>query len=185
LYSVGADGSGLKVISEDAIPEHLIGVSDATLTYKHSDRGVYIHVTGAADWFYDTARDGFWPFNAGGGDSHLLIGPLRLGTPDWRGLIQTLHGIMAAGSATVNWFIVPGETAEQATANGKAAIEAHLAGSSYSSYIKASGSWSAGREQTAMPRVSAMWACLWLSSASAWAYEGITMTTIPAGRWRK
>jgi hypothetical protein len=41
---VQADGSGLKPLSEDAIPEDLTGVtnSDCILTYNHADRGVYI-----------------------------------------------------------------------------------------------------------------------------------------------
>uniref|UniRef100_A0A6M3JXN2 Uncharacterized protein n=1 Tax=viral metagenome TaxID=1070528 RepID=A0A6M3JXN2_9ZZZZ len=186
LYSVGADGSGLKPVSEDKLPEDLIGVSDttATLTYQHSDRGVYIHTTGD-DWFYDIARDQFWPFDTEETDSHLLIGPLKLGGADGLGLIQTLHGITASDSATVNWRIVPGETAEEAAANGKLAIVAALAGNSYASYVRGSGSWSAGRSSTVRPRVAAMWACLWLSSASDWAYEGVTMSVIPAGEWRK
>ena len=186
LYSVGADGSGLKALSEDAIPEDLTGVTDATctLTYQHSDRGVYIHKTGT-DWFYDTARDGFWPFDTGETASHLLIGPLKLGDGDSLGLTQTLHGIMAASSASVAWALVPGETAEEAAANGKAAIVADLAGGSYSTYIRASGTWAAGRSSTSLPRVTAMWVCLWLSSAGTWAYEGVTLAAIPAGKWRK
>lgn len=186
LYSVGADGSNLRAISEDRIPEDLSGVSDSacTLTYQHSDQGVYIHKTGQ-DWFYDTERGGFWPFDTSEADSHLLIGPLRLGTPDWIGQVQTLHGIIADGSSTVYWRIVHGKTAEEAASNGKLAIEADLAGSSYSSYIRGSGSWAAGRSQTAMPRTSAMWACLWLSSAGAWSYEGATMGIVSTGRWRK
>ncbi len=186
MYSVGADGSGLKALSEEALPEDLTGVSDSdcTLTYQHSDRGVYIHKTGT-DWFYDTARGGFWPFDTDETDSHLLIGPLKLGGVDSLGLTQTLHGMVAAGSDAVQWALVPGDTAEEAAANGKAAIVAALADESYSSYIRASGEWAAGRSSTSMPRVTAMWVCLWLSSAGTWAYEGVTMTAIPAGQWRK
>ena len=186
LYSVGADGSGLKAISEDVLPEDLAGVSDTSckLTYQHSDRGVYIHKTGT-DWFYDTARGGFWPFDTTETDSHLLIGPVKLGGLDTLGLIQTLHGIVAAGSDTVNWRIVPGKTAEEAAANGKLAIVADLAGGSYSAYVRGSGSWAAGRSQTARPRISAMWACLWLSSAGDWAYEGVTLGIERDGAWRK
>jgi hypothetical protein len=186
LYSVGADGSGLKALSEDALPEDLTGVSDSdcTLTYQHSDRGVYVHKTGT-DWFYDTARGGFWPFDTRTADSHLLIGPLKLGGVDSLGLTQTLHGMMAASSAAVQWALVPGNTAEEAADNGKAAIEAALADESYSSYVKATGEWEAGRSSTSMPRVTAMWVCLWLSATGTWAYEGVTMAAISAGKWRK
>ena len=185
LYQLGADGSGLQAVSEDRVPEELTGVADATctLTYQHSDRGVYIHTTGQ-DWLYDIAREGFWPFDTSTTDSHLLIGPLKLGNTDWQGLIQTLHGIVAEGSATVNWRIVPGTTAEEAAANGKLAITADLASNDYSSYVRGSGSWTAGRSSTERPRTSAMWAVIWLSSAGTWAYERITMQIQRAGKWR-
>jgi hypothetical protein len=186
LYRVQADGSGLQAVSEDRVPEDLTGVEDSAciLNYYHPDRGVYLHLTTAPSWFYDTAREGFWPFDTSVTDSHLLIGPLRLGSVNTFGLIQTLHGIMATGSASVTWAIVPGETAEEAAANGKAAITAALASESYSTYVKASGTWSAGRSYTSRPRVTAMWCCLWLSSTGTWAYEGITTNVIPAGFWR-
>jgi hypothetical protein len=185
LYKVNADGGGFQAVSEDKVPDELTGVSDSTctLTYQHSDRGVYIHTTGQ-DWFYDIAREGFWPFDTSETDSHLLIGPLKLGSVDWQGLIQTLHGIVAEGSGTVNWRIVPGDTAEEAAANGKSAISADLAGNSYSAYVRGSGSWSAGRSSTERPRISAMFACIWLSSAGTWAWERMTLRAIPAGKWR-
>ena len=185
LYQVSADGSGFQAVSEDRLPEELTGVSDATctLTYQHSDRGVYVHTTGQ-DWFYDIAREGFWPFDTSTTDSHVLLGPLKLGTTDWQGLIQTLHGIVAEGSATVTWAIVPGDTAEEAAANGKLAIEADLASNDYSSYVRGSGSWTAGRSSTERPRVEAMYAVLWLSSEGTWAYERMTARVVSAGRWR-
>lgn len=185
LYSVSADGSGLQAISEDRLPEELTGVADATctLTYQHSDRGCYVHTTGQ-DWFYDIAREGFWPFDTSTTASHLLIGPLKLGTVDWQGLIQTLHGIVAEGSATVTWAIVPGDTAEEAAANGKLAIVAALASGDYSSYVRGSGTWTAGRSSTERPRVEAMNACLWLSASGTWAYEKMTARVISAGKWR-
>lgn len=186
LYAVGADGSDLKAISEGILPEDLTGVTDTacTLTYQHSDRGVYIHKTGQ-DWFYDTARNQFWPFDTSETDSHLLVGPVKLGSVDRLGLIQTVHGMIAESSADVNWRIVPGDTAEEAAANGKLAIEADLAGNSYDSYVRGSGTWSAGRSSTERPRTTAMWACVWLTSTGDWAYEGITLKVIPAGEWRK
>ena len=186
LYSVGADGSGLKPLSEDKLPEDLAGVSDTacTLTYQHSDRGVYIHKTGT-DWFYDTVREAFWPFDTDETDSHVLIGPLKLGGMDELGLVQILHGMVAAGSDDVSWHLVPGETAEEAAVNGKAAITADLADESYSSYVRGEGTWSAGRSQTARPRTTAMWVVVWLSSAGDWAFEGLTLAVEQSGNWRK
>ena len=186
LYSMGADGTGLKAISEDKIPAELISLDDddLTLTYQHSDRGVYIHKTTDPDWFYDVERDGFWPFDTDTTDSHVLIGPLRLGGPDSYGLIQQLHGIMATGSANVTWQIVTGNTAEEACDNGKAAITAELASGAYAQYVSAEGSWGAGRSNTRWPRVRGMWCCLWLKSEGTWAYESVHMTIEPFGRWR-
>ncbi len=117
-------------------------------------------------------------------ESHVLLGPIRLGGPNNFGLVLTLHGIVGTGSGSVNWRIVTGETAEQAAENAKTAIEAFQAGTSYSSYVKASGTWTAGRSLTAYPRVRAMWAVLWLEAAAPWAYENITMENTHFGRWR-
>jgi len=186
LYSVGADGSGLKPLSEDTIPEHLIGQDDSAcvLDYYHNDRGVYIHHLPTGPWFYDTARGQFWPFSLSETGSHLLLGPFYLGQENSYGRILNLQGNMAAGSADVTWRIVTGDTAEEAAANGKTAIEAAVAGSSYSSYVKASGTWSAGRSHMSYPRTRAIWCCLWLSSAGEWAYEAVAMTRTLSGTWR-
>jgi len=186
LYSVGADGSGLKAVSEDRLPEDLIGVSDATcvLDYYHPDRGVYITTTGQ-DWFYDTARDGFWPYTVASTDSHVLLGPFWLGTANAYGRVANLHGTIATGSADVTWRIVTGDTAEEAAANGKTAITSDLAGTrTYEDYVKASGTFVAGRNHTAYPRTRAMWCCLWLRSEGTWAYEHIALTAMLSGGWR-
>jgi hypothetical protein len=186
LYSVGADGSGLQALSEDKIPEDLTGVSDSdcVLDYYHADRGVYINLTADPDWFYDTAREQFWPFDTDSTDSHLLIGPVRLGDATTYGMIQQIHGIMAAGSAAVNWRIVPGDTAEEACANGKLAITADFAGSDYAQYISSYGVWSAGRSEVGWPRARSMWCCVWLSSSGTWAFEGLHLVVTQFGRWR-
>jgi len=185
LYSVGTDGSGLKAISEDKIPEDLADVVDAscTLTYNHADRGAYIHKTGT-DWFYDTARDQFWPFDTGSTDSHVLIGPFQLGQANSYGRVLNLHGVIAAGSASVAWRLVTGDTAEGAAANGKAAIVAALAGGDYSSYVASEGTWTAGRAHMAYPRIRAVWCCLWLHSEGNWAYEAANLTALVSGEWR-
>lgn len=186
LYSVGADGKGLLAISEDKIPKDLTGVTDAScaLTYYHADRGVYIELSSGVSWFYDTARDQFWPYDTSSADSHVLIGPFRLGQANAFGRVLNLHGVMATGSADVNWRLVTGDTAEAAAANGKAAIVAHLASASYASYVASSGTWSAGRANMAYPRIRAVWCCLWLQSAGDWAFEAASLTAKLSGKWR-
>ena len=186
LYSVGADGSGLAAVSEDKIPEDLTGVVDSAcvLDYQHSDRGVYITRSSGVSWFYDTARQGFWPYTLSSTDSHVLLGPFLLGERYARGRVLNLHGVIAAGSDDVAWRLVKGDTAEEAADNGKAAILASLAATSYASYVSAEGNWSAGRAHRAYPRTSAIWCCLWLHSAGDWAFEEIIMTSTLSGFWR-
>lgn len=186
LYEVGADGSGLQALSENILPEDLIAVDDdeVILDYNHASRGVSIHQRYKPSWFYDTSREGFWPFDVTTDQSHLLIGPLRLGSFDRRGLIQTLHGVMAEGSDPVTWHILTADTAEEVADNGKAAITAAVDGNDYSSYVKAAGSWNAGRSYTERPRQSGMFACIWLASEGEWAFEGLTLNVVPAGKWR-
>ena len=185
LYQIGADGSGLKALSEDKVPEDLTGVSDAacTLTYQHSDRGVYIHNTGT-DWFYDVERDQFWPFDTGTSQSHVLLGPFRLGNLDSYGRVLNIQGTVAQDSGTVTWALVTGSSEEVAAANGKLAIEAAIAGNDYSSYVQATDTWSAGRNHITYPKTRAVAAVLWLSASSAWAFEAASLTATLSGRWR-
>jgi hypothetical protein len=181
LYSVGADGSGLKAVSEDKIPEDLSGVVDTAcvLTYQHSDRGVYITRSSGVSWFYDTAREHFWPYDTSTTQSHILIGPLRLGPLNQNGLLQTIHGIIAASSGTVTWRIVGADTAEGACDNGKTAITAALASTDFDAYVDADGTWTAGRSYTSYPRVRRPWIVLWLSGTATWAYESVILEMIP------
>ena len=186
LYSVAADGSGLKALSEDVIPEHLIAVDDdaCALDYDHATGGVSIHLTVAPSWFYDTKRGGFWPFDTDETDSHVLLGPIRLGGPDSYGRVLNIQGTVAAGSGTVTWALVTGTSEEAAAANGKLAIEAAVAGTDYSAYVAATGEWTAGRNHISYPRVRAVAVVLWLSASADWAYEAVSMTTILSGKWR-
>ena len=187
LYSMGADGSSLKPISEDKIPTELTGVSDSScvLTYNHADRGCYIGLTASPSWFYDTARDQFWPYDRTDAESHVLLGPFQIGQGHKHGRVLNIHGNTAAGSDDVEWHIVTGDTAEAAAANGKLAIEAYIAGTSYSSYVSHSGTWTAGLSHMAYPRTRAIWCVLWLSCATGdWAYEAATLNTTVSGRWR-
>ena len=187
LYTIGANGQGLQAISENAIPEELTGVMDVdtVLEYNHADRGVYIHLPNSDEsFFYDTERQGFWPFTGATSDSHVLLGPVKLGDIDQTGVLSAIHGMIATDSAAVNWRIVTGDTAEEAAANGKAAIYNAVRSADFSSYVKYSGTWTAGRSWAAHPRVRAMWACIWLQSSGTWAYERTTLQIATAGSWR-
>ena len=117
-------------------------------------------------------------------ESHVVIGPVRLGPSNQFGRLTHLHGMIAAGSGTVNWRIVTGDTAESASDDVKTAIETFQAGGDYSSYVQASGEWTAGRANMSYPRTRAVWACLWLQSTAKWAYEGSFAESISSGKWR-
>ena len=186
LYMVGADGSGLKPVSEDKVPVELTGISDTAcvLNYYHADRGCYIHLTASPSWFYDTARDQFWPFDRDDTESHVLLGAFQIGQGHSFGRVLNIHGNIATGSADVAWHLVTGDTAEEAAANGKLAIEAYVAGNSYSSYVSAEGTWTAGLAHMAYPRTRAIWCVLWLSSEGTWAYENAALNTTVSGRWK-
>lgn len=116
--------------------------------------------------------------------SHVAIGPFRLGQPGYFGRILNMHAQLGAGSGRVNWRIITGDTAEEAAANVKTAIEAFQAGTSYSSYVKAQGYWISGRAIPVYPRIRAVWAILWLESTDQWAFEGLTLNTETSGQWR-
>lgn len=116
--------------------------------------------------------------------SHLTFGPLRLSDGRTYGRLLSLQGTTAAGSADVTWNVVIGDTAEAAAENAKAAIEASLAGSSYASYVEASGTLVAGRNNIDFPRVRAPWAVIWIRGTDAWAYESLLIETLVAGRWK-
>lgn len=187
LYSVGADGSGLKPVSEERLPQDLIGVTDAAcvLDYNHADRGVYINTTGQ-DWFYDTARDGFWPFSTSTTASHVLIGPLKLAPHADTAVLSEFEGTLAATSCDVFWYIIVGDSAEEVASNGKAAITAYLAGntSAAEAYARFSGMIGEGRSRRFHPRLRGQWFAIWLRASSAWAYEWIHLQAEEAGRYR-
>lgn len=117
-------------------------------------------------------------------ESHVVIGPLRLGQQNHFGRLLRLHGMIATGSGTVNWRVVTGDTAEDAADNAKTAIETFQSAGDYSSYVKASGAWTAGRADMAYPRTRAVWCCLWLQSTAKWSYEGCALETVQSGRWK-
>jgi hypothetical protein len=119
-------------------------------------------------------------------DSYVLVGPIRVSAPDSFGIVTAIHGMIGASSGNVAWRIITGDTAEEACANGKLAIEAYQAGNTATAegYAKAAGTWQAGRSLTRYPRVKAMWMCVLLKASAAWAYESMTIESRDAGRWR-
>mgnify|MGYP000063571619 CR=1 FL=1 len=186
LYTVSASGDGLQALSEDVIPQELTGVSDVNtvLEYDHATLSVRIYIpTAAVNWVFETDRKAFWPFKVGYAGSHVAIGPLRLNNGDTYGRLTRLHAITAASSANVTWRILVGDTAEEVSANAKAAIETLVAAGSPSN-IHSSGTLTAGINHREYPRARGMFMILLLSSAGTWAWEGAVCVTEPSGGWR-
>lgn len=67
LFAVGGDGSGLKSLSEDSVPEELADVSSAILGYRADDGGIYIFTSGSYHWYYHLSTGGLWPFTLASG----------------------------------------------------------------------------------------------------------------------
>jgi hypothetical protein len=186
LYTVGADGSGLQALSEDVIPEQLTGVADTDtiLEYDHESRGVHIHIPSASEsWFFDTERQGFWPFIVGYSGSHIAIGPFGLGEMGTFGRLQQLHGITAENSVDVTWRVLVADTAEQVSVNAKAAIDT-LVASGTPSNIHSSGTWVSGVNHRSYPRCRGKYLILLLSAVGDWAWEGSHLITMQSGMWR-
>lgn len=188
LYTVSASGDGLQGLSEDVIPEHLTGVTDANavLEYDHATGGVFIHIPSApVSWMFDTERQGFWPFRVGNTGSHVALGPIALGNGSTFGRLIQLHGILAQGSVNVTWRVLVADTAEQAAANAKLAIEALVAGNSPAN-IHSSGVWTGtGANHRSYPRARGKYMVLLLSAASGnWAWEGANAVVEASGAWR-
>jgi len=187
LYTVGADGSGLQAISNEVIPEHLNGVTDATtvLEYDLATNGVYIHIpTASYSWMYDTARQAFWPFDTEYAGSHIALGPVQLGNGSSYGRLIQLHGITANGGVNVTWRLLVADTAEQVSANAKTAIEALIAGTTPTN-IHSSGVWAAGVNHRCYPRARGKYMILLISAATGdWAWEGAAIVVEPSGQWR-
>lgn len=117
-------------------------------------------------------------------ESHLLIGPLRLSSESMEGILNEVHGSLAAGSADVNWRIIAGNSADEAVADAITAMEAYRDGGQLTHHPKASGTFTAGRSQAQYPRVLGAWFVLWLQADDAWAFESVVLRGFEAGRYR-
>ena len=67
LYSVQANGGGLKNLSGDHLPDELQDIDltavEVVLGYNHGETGVYIFLVGGDyHYYYDLQFGGFWPF---------------------------------------------------------------------------------------------------------------------------
>lgn len=193
LYTVSASGEGLQALSEDVVPDQLLGLNeddepvpdeDTVLEYDHETRGVYIHIpTAEVSWLYETEEQGFWPFKVGYESSHVAIGPLQMNDKETYGRLLRMHGITAASSADVTWRVLVGDTAEEVSANAKTAIEALVAGNPVAN-IHSSGTWTAGVNHRRYPRARGIFMILLLSSSGNWGWEGAVAVFEPSGKWR-
>lgn len=87
-------------------------------------------------------------------------------------VLAELSGVMAAGSGTVTWEIVSGQSAEEA------ADKAFLGDS------EVSGQWRQHRNPVNRPRLRGPWIAVTLQSEQVWAYEAVVMKSRQLGRLR-
>lgn len=118
--------------------------------------------------------------------SHLLFGPFTLDEPQRYGHLKNIQAELGLGSGTVAWNVVTATSAEQAISNATAAINYYQAGNTTSAmaYVSAKGTWTAGRNHIAYPRVRDVWAVLWLYASAPWSFEEILFETAQSGRWK-
>ena len=114
----------------------------------------------------------------------MVLGPFHIGDGNHYGRILNLHGTIALESNDVVWNIVTGDTAEEAATRARRAIERSIDGYGTSTYVQASGTWTAGRSHVAYPRTRALWCCLWLYSEGTWAWETANITMTSSAQWR-
>ena len=119
-------------------------------------------------------------------ESHILLGPLRLAPTTDVSVLRELEGSLGNSSGDVTWYIVTGDSAEEAAENAKTAVETYLGGdtSGGAAYASATGTFSAGRNRKKHPRIRGAWFVVWLKSSNKWAYEWLALKGIVAGRYR-
>ena len=107
--------------------------------------------------------------------SIVAIGPFRTsGRDDEDGMLDTLHMVLATGSADVSLEIYPARTAE-------AALDKATATTPAPAYTATVG---AGFNHTIRPRVRGAWCVIVLRGTGRWAYETATATCKQLGRLR-
>ena len=209
LWSVGANGSGLKQLSVSRVPDDLRDLSGANtvLAYSPTEQGVYVFCAGATyQWFYDLVDGGFWPMTMTTVPDYSCVvdGVLRLsasGTAMQLGGTESIESGVILGplklSSKGGFGIVQAMNGTIATGSGsvtwaivpgesaeQAAERAKGAVGGTQTYVAASGTLSAGRSWMVYPRVRAPWACVVLTSSASWAYESIVLDILPTGDWR-
>ncbi len=111
---------------------------------------------------------------------YVTIGPMRIGSNDRNdGILAELIGTLATDSGPVDWILYQGSSCQ-------AAFDASTLSTSSSGSF-ATGSWTAGRNYTAHPRMRGGAMLLKIrqgSSTRSWAFESATAIRQDAGRQR-
>ena len=167
------------VLISDEVPFDLKGATAAALAYDEGERVLHVVTDTCGSWTYDIGDKAWWPFDASG-KSLVAIGPFRTsGRDDEDGILDTLHVVLAEGSADLALEVYPGRTAEVAFAAAKAGTQAEpTASPAFSATVKA------GFNNTVRPRVRGAWCVIVLRGTGRWAYETATATCKQLGRLR-
>lgn len=170
LYSFTPDEPPVRI--SDQIPVDLRGMSAAAMHYDPVDEVLHVVTDTKGSWTYEIANRAWWPFDDSG-KSYVAIGPFRTsGRDDEDGIIDTLHVVLAAESASVSLEIYPARTAEAALEKARGASAAFTA------------TVGPGFNHTLRPRVRGAWCVIVLRGTSPWAYETMTANCKQLGRLR-
>jgi len=118
--------------------------------------------------------------------SHVLVGPFRIAGDDMHdAMLAEIHGIMATmpNASKVNWSVILGSSAEDATDRAVKCIDDYIAGSPISG-VSDYGVWASGRNKVVRTRSRGAWCVIWLNSTDAWSFENISITSRQLGRLR-
>lgn len=115
-------------------------------------------------------------------ESHVLIGPIHLSQNLMEdAVLSEIHGVLSDNSGIVKWRVVVGMSAEDATDQAVAGIDAEMIGNEV---LFVNGEWTEDRNRVARPRARGPWAIIWLASKSRWAYDSIALRINQLGRLR-
>jgi hypothetical protein len=208
LWSVSPNGTGLKPLSPNRVPDELRDHTGANvcLAYSPDEEGVYIFTEGETyQWFYDLTDGGFWPMTMTAGvvpnRAAIVDGVLRLehsGTPLTIGGTESITSHVLLGpfhlGRTGNIGLLQRIAGAMAEDSGtvtwkiipgdtaeQAAEDAKTAVGGGSGYDHYSGTFTGGIVRSFHPRLRAAWIVIWLSSTAAWAYENVTIDVADAG----
>lgn len=166
-------------------PQRLVAGHQPRVAALLTEQGLGNAVLGCRDGYLRYFLDGQVDDDGTDLESHVLIGPVHLGTTEGDAFLAEIHGAMEELSegGSVTWRVVHGRSAAEAGEAALASLERVLDGLEPTG-VSASGTWGEGRGRVERPRSRGPWVVVWLSSSASWSYEAVTLVARQLGRHR-